>query len=88
MLTYIVYTASMKTITVAELKANFSKFMKDVQKGAEIVIAFGRKKEKIAVIVPYDAYIQRKQRRLGSLQHCGILLMQDFSMSDEELLQS
>ena len=78
----------MKMITVAELKAHFSTFMKDVQKGDEIVIAFGRKKEKIAVIVPYDAYMQRKQRRLGSLQDCGKLVMEDFSMSDEELLQS
>lgn len=78
----------MKTIAVAELKANFSTFLKELEEGQEIVVSFGRKKEKLAVLVPYATYMQRQQRTLGSLQGHGPLVMKDFAMDDEELLRS
>lgn len=78
----------MKTIAVAELKANFSTFLKEIEEGNEIVVSFGRKKEKLAVLVPYATYMQRRQRTLGSLKGKGALVMQDFAMDDEELLRS
>lgn len=76
----------MKTMSVAELKNRFSSVLETVEAGEEIIIAFGRKKEKIAVIVPYKTYIKRKKRTLGTLKDRGKLVMADFEMTDEELL--
>lgn len=87
-LSSIVYAFIMKTIAVAELKAHFSALLKEIEEGNEIVVSFGRKKEKLAVIVPYATYMQRQQRRLGSLQGKGPLVMKGFAMDDEELLKS
>ena len=45
----------MRTVTVAELKANFSEILKLVQtKKEEIIIEYGRNRKKIAKIVPFE----------------------------------
>ena len=45
----------MKSITVGELKANFSEILKLVQtKKEEIIIEYGRNRKKIAKIVPFE----------------------------------
>ena len=44
----------MKTLPVAEVRTNFSALLKEVELGNEIGIAFGRRKETIAVIVPIE----------------------------------
>mgnify|MGYP001026886351 CR=1 FL=1 len=75
----------MKTISVAELKARFSRVLNAIEAGEEIIVSFGRKKEKVAVIVPYKTYIKRKKRNLGTLKDRGKLEMIDFEISDEEL---
>jgi antitoxin (DNA-binding transcriptional repressor) of toxin-antitoxin stability system len=80
------YIIIMKTIQVGELKTNFSSLLKEIQLGNEIVISFGRKKEKIAIIVPYEAYMKKNKRKLGSLKEHGKLEMNDFEMTNEELL--
>ena len=46
----------MKTLQVGELKSNFSKILEEVKHGEEIAISFGRKKETIAVIIPFSKY--------------------------------
>lgn len=79
----------MQTMTVAELKAHFSNALDIVQKGEDVVISFGKKKEKIAVLVPFSRYQYKPQRRMGLLAgKATFALREDFAMTDEELLKS
>ena len=56
----------MKTLSIAKVRMNFSALLKEVESGNEIGIAFGRKQETIAVIVPIDEYKRIKARKLGT----------------------
>ncbi|MDX2191113.1 MAG: type II toxin-antitoxin system Phd/YefM family antitoxin [Bacteroidota bacterium] len=78
----------MKTIAVAEFKANFSAILKEVEKGEKIAISYGRKKANIAMLVPYENNVEIKQRELGTLQKRGasMKIMPDWEMTDEDLL--
>ena len=79
----------MQTLTIGELKARFSEVLEKVRKGQEIVISYGKKREKVAVIVPYSAYGPRQERGLGLLKdRAGCIIHDDFEMSDKELLSS
>lgn len=76
----------MKTLTVGELKSRFSEIIKEVQTGEEIAVAFGKKKEIVAYLVPKSA---RKpgSRKLGILQNKGkVTFADDFKMTEEEFL--
>ena len=46
----------MKTMSVGELKPHFSAVLNDIKAGEEIIVSYGRKKEKVAVIIPYEKY--------------------------------
>lgn len=77
----------MKTLQVGELKAKFSKVLEYLKNGEEITISFGKKKEKIAVIVPYSKYKKGINRKLGILKNkASFKIHKDFKISDEELL--
>ena len=79
----------MKTLTIGELKAHFSEVLEYVKQGETVVISYGRKKEKVAALIPYRQLAPAKPRSLGLLEgraQCHIL--DDFSVSDEELLES
>ena len=79
----------MKTLQVAEAKSHFSTVIKDVEGGDEIVIAYGKKKETVAVIIPYEKWKKSQKRQLGSLEgKMTVAFADDFKMSDEELLGS
>jgi antitoxin (DNA-binding transcriptional repressor) of toxin-antitoxin stability system len=79
----------MKTLLVAEIRAKFSSLLKEVESGNEIGIAFGRKKETIAVIVPIEEYKRIKTRKLGTLQgKASVEFKGDWNITDEELLNS
>ena len=79
----------MKTLQLAEAKANFSSVLRDVQAGDEIAIAYGKKKQTIAVIIPYEKWKQSQIRQLGTLKgKAEVIFAEDFSMSDEELINS
>jgi prevent-host-death family protein len=79
----------MKTLQLAEAKANFSSVLRDVQAGDEIGIADGKKKETVAVIIPYEKWKKSQKRQLGTLEgKVEVIFADDFSMSDEELLNS
>lgn len=81
---YIIY---MKNLQVGEFKSKFSKVLEDIKKGEEITISFGKKKEKIAVIVPYSKYRKKIHRKLGILGNkASFEIIGEFSISDEELL--
>jgi prevent-host-death family protein len=77
----------MQTMTVGEVKAHFSEVLDIVQKGEDVVISFGKKKEKIAVLVPFSHYQGKPLRKLGLLEgKASFSLREDFAISDEELL--
>lgn len=80
----------MKTLSVAELKAQFSSVVDDLKQGEEIVITYGRKKTPLATIVPQSKLKQPDYSiRLGDLQKKGWKLdLKNFEMTDDELLGS
>lgn len=83
------YFHGMKNMQVGEFKSKFSKVLEDVKKGEEITISFGKKKEKIAVIIPYSKYKKNIRRKLGILENkASYKIKEKFSITDEELIQS
>jgi antitoxin (DNA-binding transcriptional repressor) of toxin-antitoxin stability system len=79
----------MKTLQLAEAKANFSSVLREVQAGDEIGIEDEKKKETVAVIIPYEKWKKSQKRQLGTLEgKMSVEFAEDFTMSDEELLNS
>ncbi len=79
----------MKTMAVGELKAHFSEVLEEVKRGQPVAIGYGRRKTKVAVIVPYDQYAAGATRHLGVMEKRANYTVKDgFAMSDEELLSS
>jgi len=79
----------METLKVGELKSKFSHILQRVQAGEKIIVSFGKKEKKIAVLVPYDKYISDSPRPLGVLKgKAKCIIGDDFQISDEELLVS
>jgi antitoxin (DNA-binding transcriptional repressor) of toxin-antitoxin stability system len=77
----------MKTYSVAEAKTHFSTLLKDVQKGEEIAISYGRKKEMVALLVPFATRQPKKTRGIGSLaEKMKVKFAKDWYMTDEELI--
>lgn len=75
----------MKTLTIANLKTHFSDIINDVKNGEEIVIEFGKKHEKVAVIIPYKKF-KNKKRKIGILKgKASYEIVGDFKMSAKEL---
>jgi antitoxin (DNA-binding transcriptional repressor) of toxin-antitoxin stability system len=79
----------MQTFSIGELKSRFSEVIGQLKEGQEIVISYGKKKEKIAVLIPYGSYKIRSKRKLGLLKKSGrCVIHNDFKMTDEEVLNS
>ncbi|MBA4393009.1 MAG: hypothetical protein C0407_05605 [Desulfobacca sp.] len=77
----------MNAIPIGQLKANFSTILERVRKGEKVVISFGKKKEKVALLVPFKSDVPQKSRKLGLLKgKATCLLKEDLQISDEELL--
>ena len=77
----------MKTLQTAEAKTHFSSIMKDIQAGNEVAIVYGRKKETVAVIIPYEKWKKNQKRELGTLKgKVSVEFADDFAMTDEELI--
>ena len=76
----------MKTLPVGELKTKFSKVISDVKSGEKIIVTYGKKKESIAVIVPYAEYIKKNKINLGMLKSKKIKIHDDFKMTENDLL--
>jgi len=77
----------MQTMTVGHFKSNFSHVLELVQHGEDIVISYGKKKEKIAVLVPFDRYEGKPKRNLGLLSgKASFSISPDFKISDDEML--
>ena len=72
---------------VGEFKAHFSEAVEEVKRGGEIVISFGKKRENVAVLIPYATYKQKYRVTLGKLKgRANVSFADDFEMSGEELL--
>ena len=79
----------MQTLTIGELKARFSEVLEKLRNGQEIVISYGKRREKIAVIVPYSAYASTPERSLGLLKdRARCIIHEDFEISEKEMLAS
>ena len=77
----------MKTMPVGELKSHFSEVIEAIKNGEHIVVSYGKKKKKIAVIVPFSQYIQENGVKLGLLKgKAKCEFMDDFEMTTEELV--
>ena len=77
----------MQTMSVGEVKARFSEMLEQVKKGEKIVISYGKKHKKVAVLAPYDEYAPKKERKLGLLRGRGkFIVRRGFKMSDEQML--
>ena len=78
----------MKTLQSAKAKTQFSSVLRDVEAGNEIAITFGKKKQTIAVIIPYEKWKKNQKRQLGSLEgKMSVGFSDDFAMTDEELIR-
>lgn len=76
----------MKTMTVGDLKAHFSEVIQDIKAGEEIAIAFGKKREIVAYLIPKSARKPMK-RQLGILQNKGkVTFADDYKITEEEFL--
>ena len=76
----------MKKLPVGEFKTRFSEVIDDVRSGEEIVITYGKKKEQVAVVIPYSLYKKRNQIKLGILKDKSYEIHDSFKMTEEELL--
>lgn len=77
----------MKTISTGDFKVNLARVLKEIMEGEEYAISYGKKKEKVAVILPYSKYIDENPRKLGLLAKKGSFkINKDFKMTEEELL--
>lgn len=59
----------MKTMTVADVKTNFSKVLDEVEAGEKIAITYGRKKEIKAILIPAEK--KNNRVKLGFLAGKG-----------------
>ncbi len=80
----------MHTIGVGELKAHFSDVLNGIRRGEEFVITFGRRKSRLAALIPFRRYrSSKKKRTLGVLADRGpVRFSKDFKMTDEDFLRS
>ena len=79
----------MKTLQVGEFKRRFSEVLESVKEGEVVTITFGKKKDKVAVLLPYEQYSKKNKRKLGLGAETGSCrIPDDFEISDDELLNS
>lgn len=82
----LVKTFIMKTMTVGEFKTHFSAALKCVATGEKIAIAFGRKKEVKAVLIPKEEE-KPQLRKLGILKgKASFVVHNHFKITEEEFL--
>jgi antitoxin (DNA-binding transcriptional repressor) of toxin-antitoxin stability system len=80
----------MKTMTVGELKAQFSEVLSQlVQNGEPVAVSFGKKKEKVAAIIPYSQLPLQGERPLGVMKgRARCVTRDDFALDDEAMLRA
>jgi len=80
----------MKTMTVGELKAQFSEVLGMIaENGEPIAISYGKKRERVAAIVPFRLLKSQGSRPLGLMQgHANFVFSDDSGLCDEDFLRS
>lgn len=74
----------MKTLSVGELKAQFSEVLEKVKAGESIGILFGKRKQPIAMIVPFRQ-TKRGKRKIGLFEgKMAIKFADDFKITEGE----
>jgi prevent-host-death family protein len=77
----------MRTLQSAKAKTQFSSILRDVEAGNEVAITYGKRKQAVAVIIPYDKWKKGQKRQLGTLEgKMSVDFAEDFAMTDEELI--
>lgn len=77
----------MKSLSVGEVKAQFSDLLAEVQQGETVEIVFGKKKKPVAKLVPIKSKEKPAKRKLGAWEgKVKVTFAPDFKMTDEELL--
>jgi len=78
----------MRTLTIGEFKAQFSEVLTAVQAGESVVVCYGRKKVKVAALVPYARFATPAGKRpLGLLKgRASFSIAGDFALDDDEFL--
>lgn len=78
----------MRTLTIGEFKAQFSDVLTAVQAGESVVVCYGRKMERVAVLVPYAEFTANAGKRpLGLLKgRASFSVADDFKLTDDEFL--
>ena len=63
--------------------------IKELQEGHPITITYGKKRTKLAVLVPYDQYVKVAKRQIGVLEgKASFTMHDDFKLTDEAFLTS
>ena len=76
----------MKSLAVGEFKTHFSEVIDAVKSGEEIIITYGKKKESVAVVIPYSKYQKKNKITIGLLKDKKCIIHEDFQITPEELL--
>lgn len=78
----------MRTLSIGEFKAQLSDVLTAVQAGESVVVCYGRKMERVAVLVPYAEFAANAGKRpLGLLKgRASFSVMDDFKLTDDEFL--
>jgi prevent-host-death family protein len=76
----------MKTFSLADAKTNFSALIQDVEAGNDVAITNGKKKETIAIVIPYEKWKKNRKRQLGILEgKMSVVFADEFAITDKEL---
>lgn len=74
-------------MAVGEFKARFSEAVEAVKHGEAIVISYGKKRQNIAVLVPYDTFKHKNAITLGRLSgSASVQFADDYDITAEELV--
>ena len=78
----------MRTLTIGEFKAQLSEVLTAVEAGESVIVCYGRKKQRVAALVPYAEFAATTDKRpIGLLKgRASFSLAPDFNLTDEEFL--
>jgi len=77
----------MKSLSVGELKTQFSDVLERVQQGESFGITYGKSKKLVAEINPPKKHKKQKKRKFGILDgKVKITFADDFKMTEEEFI--
>ena len=78
----------MRTLTIGEFKAQLSDVLAAVKAGESVVVCYGRKKERVAALIPFAEFTASAGKRpLGLLKgRASFTVADDFKLTDDEFL--